>query len=263
MSRRRSGGKGTPGGLGAVYEGPEVLGALLARAGSPHDAEAVAAVFTRAQKAGEARSEVIPGLFPDEPRFDSPDAARRLYSNLFGLWDRVAAGRGAHDDAPEVVAEPPPVPPLPERGSIEGEVVPADVVEACWRNLAASSPRELQRRHDRFTNVQPDLVAWLEATPLPESGALAAMDLAFELWAMLDQAFGERLGTVDYRELRELEREPPPIAEPQPALAVYVDEQLENLADEDPAFGPEERAQVEKAVAAAAAALTRAVRQPS
>ena len=57
--------------------------------------------------------------------------------------------------------------------------------------------------------------------------------------------------------------QPPPIAEPQPALATYVDEQLENLADEDPAFGPEERAQVEKVLAAAVAALTRAVRQPS
>lgn len=263
MSRRRSGGKGGPRGLGAVYEGPDVLDTLLVRAGSPHDAGTVAGAFARAQKAGETRSTVIPGLFPDEPHFDSPDDARRLYSNLFGLWERVAAGRGAHDDAPEVVAEPPPAAPLPERGSIEGEVVPAEVVEACWRNLAAASPRELQRRHDRFTNVQPDLVAWLEATPLPESGALAAMDLAFELWSMLDQAFGERLGTVDYRELRELEREPPPIEDPQRALAAYVDEQLENLADEDPAFGPEERAQVEKALAAAAAALTRAVRQPS
>ena len=89
------------------------------------------------------------------------------------------------------------------------------------------------------------------------------MDLAFERWAMLDQAFGERLGTVEFRELRELEQEPPPIEESQPALAAYVAEQLDILADEDPAFGPEERAQVEKALAAAAAALTRAVRQPS
>lgn len=263
MSRRRSGGKGSAGDLPHVYEGPEVLGALLARAGSPHDAEAVAATFARAQKARESRSSVIPALFPDEPRFGSPDEARRLYANLFGLWDRVAAGRGAHDDAPAVVAEPPPTPPLPERGSVSGDVVPADVVDAAWRHLAASAPRELQRRRDRFTNVQPDLVAWLEATPLPESAAVAAMDLAFELWAMLDQCFGERLDTVDFHDLRELEREPPPISEPQPALAAYVDEQLDNLADEDPGFGPEERALVEKALAGAVAALTRAVREPS
>jgi len=263
VSRRRGGGKGAAGGFGHVYEGPEVLGALLARAGSPHDAEEVAAAFARAVKGGEPRSAVVPSLFPDEPRFASPEEARRLYSNLFGLWDRVVAGRGAHDDAPEVVAEPPPAPQLPERGSVPGELLPAEVVEAAWRHLAASAPRELQRRRDRFTNVQPDLVAWLEATPLPESGAAAALELAFEAWAMLDQAFGDRLAAVEYHDLRDLETEPPAIDASQPALAAYVDEQLENLADEDPAFGPEERALVEKTLAAAVAALTAAVRQPS
>jgi hypothetical protein len=261
VSRRR-GGKGAGAGFAHVYEGPEVLGALLARAGSPRDAEEAAAVFARAVKAGETRSVVIPTLFPDEPRFGSPEEARRLYANLFGLWDRIAAGRGAHDDAPEVVNEPA-APPLPERGSIAGEVVPTEMVEAAWRHLAASAPRELQRRRDRFTNVQPDLVAWLEATPLPEAGAAAALELAFEAWAMLDQAFGDRLGAVEYHDLRDLESEPPPIEASQPALAAYVDEQLENLADEDPGFGPEERAQVEKTLAAAVAALSGAIRQPS
>ena len=264
MSRRRGGGGGAgPGGLVHVYEGPEVLGELLRRAGSPHAAAEVAAVFRRAHEAGEPRSSVIPGLFPAEPRFDSPDAARRLYGNLFGLWDRVAAGLGAHDDAPEVVPEPPAPPPLPERGSAEGDDLEPELVEAVWRALAAAAPREVQRRRDRFANVQPDLLAWLEATPLPDSGGLAAMDLAFEAWAMFDQAFGDRLQVVDYRELRELEREPPPLQETQPALAEYVQEQLDNLADEDPAFGAAERAQVERVLAAIAAALSDAVRRPS
>lgn len=264
MSRRnRMTGTGAPGGMVPIYEGPEVLTALLRKAGSPNDVESVAAAFARAQEAGEPRSAVIPGLFPEEPRFDSPDAARRLYSNLFGLWARLAAGLGVHDDAPEVVPEPPPPPPLPERGAVPGNVVPADVVEVTWRHLAAASPREAQRRRDRFTNVQPDLVAWLEATPLAASGALAATDLAFEAWAMFDQAFGERLDAVHYRALRELEREPPPAAGPQPALAAYFDEQLDVLADDDRAFGPEERAQLEKALATIAAALTGAVREPS
>jgi hypothetical protein len=261
-NRRRGEGQGGAG-ISPVYEGPEVLTELLSRAGSPHGAEAVAATFSRAQKAGEPRSAVIPGLFPHEPRFDSPDAARRLYSNLFGLWARLAAGLGPHDDAPEVVPEPPPPPALPERGAISGEVVPADLVEAAWRHLAAASPREVQRRRDRFTNVQPDLVAWLEATPLPESGAAAAMDLTFEIWAMLDQAFGDRLSAVDFRELREVEREPPPIEAAQPAIAGYVAEQLDLLADEDAGFGPAERGQAEKTLATVVAALTRAVRQPS
>ncbi len=89
------------------------------------------------------------------------------------------------------------------------------------------------------------------------------MDLAFETWAMFDQAFGDRLAAVDYRDLRELEREPPPLQETQPALAAYVAEQLDNLADEDPGFGLAERAQVERVIAAATAALADAVRQPS
>jgi hypothetical protein len=212
---------------------------------------------------GEPRSAVIPALFPQEPRFDSPEDARRLYSNLFGLWARLAAGLGPHDDAPEVVPEPPPPPPLPERGASPGNVVPPDVVEAVWRHLAAAAPREVQRRRDQFQNAQPDLVAWLDAAPLPEAGALAALDLAFDSWAMLDQAFGDRLGTVEWKELRAFEEEPPPAEASQPAFAAYAAEQLDLLADEDPAFGAPERAQVEKVVAAALVALTRAVREPS
>ncbi len=265
MTKRRGGkgGGGSGGGLPHVYEGPVVLGELLRKAGSPHAAEEVAAIFRRASDAGEPRSAVIPALFPAEPRFDSPDAARRLYANLFGLWDRIAAGMGAHDDAPEVVPEPPLAPPLPERGSAEGDDLEPALVEAVWRRLAAEAPRDVQRRRDRFANAQPDLVAWLEASPLPDSGGLAAMDLAFEAWAMFDQAFGDRVDAVDYRDLRELEREPPPLEETQPALAAYVTEQLDNLADEDAAFGLAERAQVERILATTAAALVDAVRQPS
>jgi hypothetical protein len=252
-----------PRGIAPVYEGPEVLEALLARAGSPHDAAAVADVFARALAAGEPRSAVIPGLFTDEPRFESPDAARRLYGNLFGLWARIAAGLGPHDDAPEVSPEPPLPPPLPTRGALSGSTVPSDIVEMVWRHLAAASPRETQRRRDRFQNIQPDLAAWLEAVPLPEVGALAALDLAFEVWAMFDQAFGDRLAAVDFRRLRALEEEPPPPDDAQPAIAAYVTEQLDNLADEDAAFGAPERAQVERTIATVIAALGQALRAPS
>jgi hypothetical protein len=262
-SRRRGKGEEAAPGITPVYEGPEVLTSLLARAGSPNGAEDVVAIFTRAQGAGEPRSAVIPTLFPDEPRFDTPDDARRLYSNLFGLWARLAAGLGAHDDAPEAVPEPSGPPPLPERGALPGNTLSADLVEAVWKNLAAAPPREVQRRRDRFVNAQPDLAAWLEATPLPDSGALAANDLAFEAWTMFDQAFGERLRTVEYRELRVLEREPPPLEAMQPALAGYAAEQLDVLADEDKTFGPAERGQLEKALATIGAALTEAVLEPS
>jgi hypothetical protein len=223
----------------------------------------VAARFAVAQANGEPRSDVIPSLFPQEPRFPSPEAARRLYGNLFGLWARLEAGLGPHDDAPEVLPTPPPLPPLPERGSVAGSRLTTAVVEAVWTHLADESPRRAKAHRDQYQSAQPDLVAWLEAFPLPDAGAAAAADLCFEAWAMFDQAFGDRLRTVDWKELRALEPEPPTVEASQPALAAYVAEQLDTLSDEDPGLGPEERAQVERALAVVTAALTRAVLEPS
>jgi hypothetical protein len=243
-------------GIGPAYEGPELLTALLQRAGSPHGAEEVARRFAAAQAAGEERAAAIPALFPTEPRFAGPDEARRLYANLFGLWARVASGRGVSGDAPEVEAPPEP-PELPERGAVPGDRLTPDVVEAVWKHLAALPPRSLRRERDRFESAQPELVAWLAKVDLPESGAAAAVDLAFESWAMLDQAFGDRLGTAGWRDLEELASEPPPLEADEPALAAYVAEQLDILADDDPAFSPTARAQVERAVAAAVGGLRR------
>ena len=162
-----------------------------------------------------------------------------------------------------MVPEPTELPPLPERGALEDPVLPADLVEAVWKHLAAAAPREVQRRKDRFMNVQPDLVAWLDTVPLPETGGLAAADLAFEAWAMFDQAHGERLEAVTYRDLREAEEEPPPLEATQPAFAAYAAEQLDVVQDEDPGFDAAARGQVERAVAAAVAALSSAVRERS
>ncbi len=263
-TKRRGGGEAD--GFAGVYEGPEVLTGLLASAGSPISAEEVAERFAAAQANGENRGEVIPGLFVEEPRFESPADARRLYSNLFGLWDRIEAGLGPVDDAPEAVRVAPEhaeLPELPERGTLRGDQLTSDWVDAVWRHLAALPEREQRRWRDRFTNLQPDLAAWLDAVPLPESGALAASDLAFETWAMFDQAFADRLGTVKWKDLKALEAEPPALESEQPALAAYAAEMLDYLADEDPDFGLGERAQVERAAATVAAALGRALESPS
>ncbi|MEI7704214.1 MAG: hypothetical protein WCK73_06410 [Deltaproteobacteria bacterium] len=256
-SRRRGKERKEPGLSG--YEGPEVLSELLSQAGSPHAAREVADHFRAAQGAGEPRSDVIPSIFPEEPRFASPEEARRLYANLFGLWERVAAGLGAEAEEP---APPEPVrdaPPPPERGSVDGQVLPPGFVESAWRWLAALPERETARLRDRFQNAQPDIDAWLSEVELPETGGLAAHDLVFETWAMFDRAFDDRLGDVEWRELRELESEPPALESVQPALAAYVTEQLDNLEDEEPEFGPAQRAQVERVIAAVGAVLTRAV----
>jgi hypothetical protein len=267
VKRRRPKGPGprtgAASGLPPIYEGPEALTALLARAGAEITAEEVAARFTAAQAAGEPRPSVIPALFEQEPRFGSPEEARRLYGNLFGLWERLASGLGPHDDAPEVVAEPPPPSPLPPRGLVEGTELPPALVELAWRWLAAAPPREVARLRDRCANVQPDLAAWLDTVALPESGLLAATDLAFEAWVMLDVAFGDRLGAAEWRALRELATEPPPLETTQPAFAGYAAEQLDLLDGEDPAFTAEARAQVERVIATVVDALTGALHQPS
>jgi hypothetical protein len=223
----------------------------------------VIARFTRAVAQKEPRAAVIAGLFVAEPRFASPEEARRLYGNLFGLWGRLEAGLGAHDDAPDLVPEPPPPPPLPERGLTPGTQAPPALVDAVWRHLATAPPRDVARRRDRFMNVQADVLAWLDATPLPDSGAAAMIDLAFEAWAMLDQAFGERLAMAEWKALKRLEKEPPPPEVTQPAIAAYAAEALDTLAAEDDAFDDEARAQVEKVVATVLAALTAALREPS
>jgi hypothetical protein len=250
-------------GVPPIYEGPEVLGALLERAGSRVSAEEAIERLRAAVAAKDPRSAVLPTLFDEEPRFASPEEARRLYGNLFGLWARLEAGLGAHDDAPDVVPEPPAPPPLPERGLTPGTALPPDLVDGVWRQLATAPPRELARRRDRFANLQPDLAAWLDDVALPDSGALAAADLAFEAWAMFDQAFGERLDAVTWKALKALEREPPPPQALQPALAAYAEEALDTLEGEDDLFDEAARAQVERVVATLVAALTGALREPS
>lgn len=261
---RRSKGVGASGNaseLPHAYEGPEALSALLARAGCPYGAEEVAERFQAAQAAGQERSDLIPSLFPDEPRFESPDDARRLYGNLFALWDRLAAGLSAAEDAPAAAPEAPPPTKanLPARGAARGNQVPPAVVEAVWKYLDALPERDRRRLHDRFESSQPNIVAWLDAVTLPDEGVLAAHDLAFEVWAMFDVAFGARVSAVEFRELRALESEPPPLEASQPALAAYVAEALDLVAEEDPAFGAAQRAQVERVVATVADGLADAL----
>jgi len=243
-------------GIEPSYEGLEVLSTLLARSGCAHDADGVIERFRLAHAAGESRSDVIPALFSEEPRFASPDDARRLYANLFGLWDRIASGATI---SKEVAATQGVLAPLPPRGGARGVQLTNSIVEAVWKHLDALSVRGRRRWRDRFEGAQPDLVAWVEALPLPGEVVLAACDLAFETWAMFDVAFGDRAGRVHYRELRALEAEPPPLEATQPALAWYVAEALDLLAEEDPSFGATARAQVERAVAAVASTLANAL----
>ena len=247
----------TSGGLPEVYEGPEVLSVLLQQAGCTLSAEEVAERFRAAQASRVARNQVIPALFEHEPHFASPEEPRRLYGNLFALWDRLAAGLSAEEDAPDAALPPAPAAalPLPPRGATAGDELPPELVEAVWKHLAALEERERRRLRDRFETAQPNVVAWLDAVPLPESGAAVAQDLAFETWAMFDVAFGDRVGAVPFQELRACQAEPACIEASQHALAAYAAEALDLAQEDDPAFGAADRAQVERVVATVAGCL--------
>ncbi|HTT71648.1 MAG TPA: hypothetical protein VMG32_10525 [Anaeromyxobacteraceae bacterium] len=247
-------------GWAQVYEGPAVLSDLLGRAGSPHRAEEVAERFQRAQGSGEDRSDVIPALFPEEPRFSSPDEARRLYGNLFALWERVGADLSVSGDEPSAEPERPrPPPALPPRGAAHGSELTGALIDAVWKHLDALSERDRRRLRDRFESAQPNLSAWQQGLLLPDEAVPAAQDLAFETWAMFDVAFGDRVETVEFRDLRGLWDEPLPLEASQPALAAYVAEALDLVAEEDPAFGASARAQVERVIATVASALAGAL----
>jgi hypothetical protein len=259
VRRPKRGEDRTSGRLPQVYEGPVVVSVLLQQAGCMLSTEEVAERFRAAQAAHEPRNETIPALFEREPHFASPDEPRRLYGNLFALWDRLAAGLSAADDAEEAEASNEPldtaVPPLPPRGATAGDELPPELVEAVWKHLAALDERERRRLRDRFENAQPDVVAWLDVVSLPESGAAVAQDLAFETWAMFDVAFGERVHAVSYKDLSANEAEPPCLEASQHALAAYAAEALDLAQDEDPALGAADRAQVERVVANVAGCL--------
>jgi hypothetical protein len=74
------------------FEGNAVLNELLAQAGSLADAQDVYGAFVEAVQINAPPAAVIEALWEDEPRFASPQIAKRTFSNLLGLYDAVLAG---------------------------------------------------------------------------------------------------------------------------------------------------------------------------
>ena len=78
--------------LDRSFEGQEVLQKLLTQSGSLADVDDVAEAFKKAVKQNVPAPVVIQALWEDEPRFNSPDEAAQLFSNLLGLYELVASG---------------------------------------------------------------------------------------------------------------------------------------------------------------------------
>ena len=148
------------------FESPEVLAELLAIAGSALSPGEVLARFRAARAEDAEARDVIPTLFPEQPRFPHPDVARRLFQNLLGLWDasaspgfRLASETPAPRWArPEKVGPPgPPGPAGVDLAAVEGV-----------RAWLAADRRARERLTDSFENRQDALLASLDERGLSD-----------------------------------------------------------------------------------------------
>jgi hypothetical protein len=218
------------------FEGAQVLDGLLQLAGTSHDSLTVLAHMRQAHAEGQPSREVISSLFDREPRFESPELARRLFQNLLGLWDLVEEGKpvrfeeGPRPPRPKKEKVAPPAPFAP------GEPDTA-FVEAAWRYLE-DDEKGRHRLHDAFENKQDALLGELDAVGLTDEGYAAARHLLFELHAMLELGWPQGLASVAPAVMKEPGTEVPPVPM---ALTAYADEALfEAEQDEEHPLTPAE-----------------------
>jgi len=225
------------------FEGPEVLGELLAASGCELTVEEVVDEFECAVEEGTPGHEIIGLLWELEPAFESPTAARRTFSNLFGLWDRVAAGAVA-----DLIQ-------LPELAAA-GPISPAHA-EHAWRAFDRLSDRDQASARDQFDNGQDAVVAFVmeHLGSASEAALSTALELAFETWWIIHR-LREATGRTDRTELTALlEAETPP-AEPEPALAgLTVVSLWERAADDETPLPEDEIPLIESVIRAVRIAL--------
>ena len=189
MKRRR---KGQSSDFEHRLESAEVLGPLLAAAGSPLSPEEVLARFRAGRSEGLSSSEVIPTLFPEQPRFANTDIARRLFQNLLGLWDaaadagfQFAAVRPRRTGAPRV-----------ERPGRTGPGGPDLLYVQHVQAWLAAHEKGRGSLQDSFENRQDALLSSLDERGLSDEGWAVLRHLAFELHAVLELADGAAPASV-------------------------------------------------------------------
>lgn len=169
--------------LSRRFEGRAVLDGLLAGSGSLADTEDVVGAFETAAKDGVPAPVVIQALWEDEPRFESPAQAARLFGNLLALFDLVASGASVELGAtPAGLAAKRLKAPKPAPFGADGP--DDDFVEAAWRYLD-DFPRERERLEHTFDNRQDELVSWLDAQGLDDAAFALARALLADVHAML------------------------------------------------------------------------------
>lgn len=176
------------------FEGKAVLEKLLTQSGSLADAEDVAGAFKKAIADGVPAPVVIQALWEDEPRFETPDDAARLFGNLLGLFDLLSEGTKldlSSSATSKVKREKAPRPePYDEK---EGPT--DDFIEAAWRYFE-DFPKERQKFEHAFENRQDMLILWLDDSGLEDAAFALARHLVGEVFAMLELG-GRKLQSID------------------------------------------------------------------
>ncbi|WP_426756814.1 hypothetical protein [Myxococcus sp. Y35] len=232
------------------FEGAPTLDGLLDLTGAALDSAQVLERMRAAHAQGTPSSDFIPTLFDEEPRFPSPDIARRLYQNLLGLWELVAEGKhirlddGARPPRPKKVKAPAPAPFHPG-------VPTSEFVEAAWRYLEDDEKARTRLNH-AFENRQDALLGALDAAALTDEGYGVARHLLLELYAMLELGWPPGLTSVSPAVL-EADTDAPPVPQP---LKDYADEALfEAEQDEEQPLSSQELEAVRRLVHRGLAAL--------
>lgn len=234
------------------FEGDEALDALLRMAGSRLTTEQVRHAFRTARAEQQSPADVIPTLFPSEPRFVDPEIPPKLYGNLMGLWD-IVHSKGAPRAPPGSVGNQ-----LPERPPLYGLAGPdSEFVEVAWRYLQDLPEGARTRLEHRFENTQDALINFLDSSGLSDRAFGHVRYLVFELAAMIELGWPAGLRSVA---LTELERVNPP--DYPGALVPYVEEALfEAEQDEGEPLTAEESRQAREIVNRCAGALWNARRE--
>lgn len=220
------------------YEGQAALQRQLAAAGTVADVEDVVGAFQKAIAQGVPANVVIAALWDEEPRFDSPDAARRLFGNLLSLYELVERNEPL-DLAPGAPPRELPRAKAPKPDAWTGDAPDEAYLEACWAHLH-DWPRERARLNDKLENLHDALLQWLDAEGLSDAAYGLARQLAFDTFAALELA-GRAPQTVAL---------PPPADPALPAsLEAWLTEALTEATNDD----AEPLAEPDAAAAAAAA----------
>ncbi|MBL8916344.1 MAG: hypothetical protein JNM17_36930 [Archangium sp.] len=176
------------------FEGKAVLEKLLTQSGSVADAEDVAGAFKKAIEEGVPAPVVIQALWEDEPRFETPDDAARLFGNLLGLYDLISEGKkvdlGSAATAKvkrEKATKPEPY---------DAKEGPTDAfIESAWRYFD-DFPKERQKFEHAFENRQDMLILWLDDSGLDDASFALARHLVGEVFAMLELG-GRKLESIN------------------------------------------------------------------